>query len=199
MRPVGVGAESPSPTGKRRVHQHDGQPGGARAQHLVLGEVLRALVVPEEMLELDQRAPPRPSCPSCAMPIVPTVLVYTSRRHPALLHRADHVQGAADVDVVEELGIRGPEAVDRGQMEHGGHAVDGPVEHGRIADVALDPLDVEPVEVGVVAPGLDQRPHLDAVADERAHDRGADEPGRARDEHRSRTQDLHWAWEPPTR
>ena len=76
------------------------------------------------------------------------------------LHGAHHVLGPADVHVVEQLGIRGPEAVHRGQMEHRGDAVDGPVEHRRIADVTLDPLDRQTVEVGVVAPGLDERPNL---------------------------------------
>ena len=55
MRPVGVGAESRGPTGKRRVHEHDGDSRGAGAQDLVLGEVLRPLVVPEQVVEVDER------------------------------------------------------------------------------------------------------------------------------------------------
>ena len=122
------------------MYEHDRQAGCARTQHLVLCEILRALVVPEEMLEVDQRilggrAP---------------VLGDAERRHRARVDESvasralggtNDVHGAADVYVVEEIGVGGPEPIDGGQVEHGRHVHDRVVERGRIADVADDSLD----------------------------------------------------------
>ena len=104
------------------------------------------------------------------------------RSHPAARGGAQDVERAADVDVVEEVGIGGPEAVDGREMEDRRHAGDRAVERGGVADVADEAIDRQAGEVVVVALRLAQRPHLVAVGQQRADDRGADEAGCARDE-----------------
>ena len=108
-----------------------------------------------------------------------------------LARGAQHVHRAAHVHVVEEVGVGGPEAVDRGQVEHGADTDDGGVERGRVADVGHDRLDVEAGEVGVVTPRLDQGTDGTALVDERAHDRRADESRRPGHEGRLRLRAAH--------
>ena len=60
-----------------------------------------------------------------------------------------------------------------------------------VTDVAHDALDGEPGEVVVGASGLDEGADVSAACDERADHRGADEPGRARDEHRAQIVARH--------
>ena len=98
---------------------------------------------------------------------------------------AQHVLRAADVHVVEEVGIGGPEPVHRREVKDRRDAVDGAVERGGIADVADDPVDGQACEIVVSSARLAQRPDRVAVVEQGAHDRGTDEAGRAGDENRS--------------
>ena len=64
---------------------------------------------------------------------------------------------------------------------------------GRVAQVGLDALDVETVEIGVGHAGLEQRHDVGPAAEQGARDRGADEAARARDEHPVARLDRHRA------
>ena len=55
-------------------------------------------------------------------------------------------------------------------MEHDAGAVNRAVEDARVADVAFHLPDRQSVEVGDVAAGLHERPHLTARVEQRAHD-----------------------------
>ena len=116
------------------------------------------------------------------------------------LDGANDVQGAADVDVVEEIGVGGPEPVYGGQMEHRRHVLDCTVERRRIANVAHDAFDRQAREIVVVSSRFAKCSDLVTVVDECAHDRGADESGRAGDENRfGTTTDFGHGWLSPTR
>ena len=152
------------------MHEHDRRSRRARAQDLVFGEVLRTLVVPEEMIEMHQGVFGHQAA----------LLGDADRSHRARVDdalalrafgRAQHVQRAADVHVVEELGIRSPELVYRGEVEHGRDAGDGLVERGRIANVADDAFDRQTGEVVVGSSRFAQRPDPVAVAQQCPHDR----------------------------
>ena len=108
VRPVGVGAVSRFADGKRRVHEHDRQARRARPQHLVLGEVLRALVVPEEVLEVDERVLGREAAVLGDADRADRARVDEPRGSPRSSRGAHHVHRAADVDVVEEVGVGAP-------------------------------------------------------------------------------------------
>ena len=164
------------------MHEHDIETGRTGAQHFVLGQVLRTFVVPEEVLEMHKRVLGREL----------TVLGDAKGRDGARVdeprragrvHRADQIHRPADVDVVEDRGIGRPEAVDRGQMEHGVDAGDRASDGSRIANVGGHAFDREPVEQRVVTAGLDQRAHGVAAGCERPGDGRADEARCARDEH----------------
>jgi hypothetical protein len=171
--------------GKRRMNEHDGKPTRACPQHFVLCEVLGALVVPEEVLEMHDRLLRSQTAvlghtdgPDRARVDDSTAL--RAFRGPENIHRA------ADVHVVEEVGVSGPESIHGGEMEDRGNPVDRRVDNRWITDVSDDPLDGESFEVVVGALRLHEHSHAITLADQRANRRGSYEPRRARDEHRIR-------------
>ena len=164
------------------MHEHDIETGRTGAQHFVLRLILRTLVVPEEVLEMRQRLFGREL----------TVLGDAEGRDGARVHeacradrvhRADQIHRPADVDVVEDRGIGRPEAIDRGQMEHGVDAGDRALDGSRIANVGGHAFDREPVEQRVITTGFDQCSHGVPTGCERPRDGRADEARCARDEH----------------
>jgi hypothetical protein len=100
--------------------------------------------------------------------------VYTSRR---IFDRV------ADVHVVEQVRIGGPEAVDRGQVKDRRDPVYRLVDSGAVTNVADDPLDGQAVEVVVIPSGLDEGTDVRTPIQQGADHRGADESRRARNEH----------------
>jgi hypothetical protein len=96
----------PRPDGKRRLYEHDGQPLGGGAKNLVLGDVLRALVAAEEMLD----AGPVSLVGRNAMlgAVEPDRSDRARVDHPPATRLAgciENVQRATDVDVVELVRI----------------------------------------------------------------------------------------------
>ena len=81
-----------------------------------------------------------------------------------LLDGAYDVLRPTDVDVVEELGSAAQNRYTAAKWKTVDTSRDRPVEDGRVADVGLEALDVQPVEVRRVAARLDERPDLVAVA-----------------------------------
>ena len=168
--------------GERGMHEHDGKAARAGAQHFVLGEVLRPLVVAEEVLEVHERLLGGGSA----------VLGDAERRDRARVHEpadlrsrrgAQDVHRAADVHVVEQVRVGGPEAIDRSQVKDRRDPVDRLVDRGGVPDVADDPLDGQAGEVVVVPSGLDEGTDAGTPIQQGADHRGADESRRARDEH----------------
>src|SRR5579872_1841114 len=179
----GRGRPVVGPEGERRHDDRRRQPLRCGAQHLVLGDVLRPLVRPEQMADIR----------IVAFMGGATVVRGLEPQGPdgARVHDLvdlggasglDDVERAAHVHLVEKAGVARPEAVQRGHMEHGpavAHSAPHPI---GVADIRLDPLDVEALEVGVVGSRLEHGHHLSAPADESSHDSRPDEAAGPGDE-----------------
>src|ERR1022692_1337759 len=63
--------------------------------------------------------------------------------------RIEDVERAADVDVVEDPRVGGPEAVDRRQVEHETGALERGPDAARVPDVHYGPLRVDAAQVAV--------------------------------------------------
>ena len=172
------------PDGKRRVHEHDGDSRGAGAQDLVLGEVLRPLVVPEEVVEIGRANAPTPS--GRARRPRGWRRCWCTRAGTALVRRRGARAGCRR---------RSRRRTDRGRRPRSGTSPQGgrPFRSRRTArstavgvtHVADHALDGEPLEIVVGASGLGEDADVSARVRRAADHSGADEPGGARDEHRA--------------
>ena len=68
--------------------------------------------------------------------------------------RGQHVEGPADVHLIEDPGVARPEPVDRRQVEDEAGTRAGTLHGGGIADIRHDPLGVDDLEVEAVISGL---------------------------------------------
>ncbi len=167
---------------ERRQDEGDRRTLGGGPQHFVLGDVLRPLVEAEEMGDVGEAVlVGRLAATGAVEPDRPDGARVDHPLAAGAGDRVEHVAGSADVDVVEDVGVRGPEAVDgRGVEEEPAVLGRGAYAFG-VADVDGAPLDVDVVEVPFVAARLDQSDDGRAPGEQRSGDGGADEAGRAGD------------------
>ena len=150
----------------------------------MLGHVLRLLVEPEKVADTRPRRLVRGT--AVLGPVQadrPDGARVDDPLDPGGLGRVDHVQAAADVDVVEVRRVRRPEPVHGGDVED--HAApDGGGRDARgVAQVRHNGLNGEAIEVVTRHAGLEQGDDLGTACQKRPGDTRANEAGRARDEH----------------
>ncbi len=148
--------------------------------HFLLGQVFRALIVAGHLFERHRRA-------FCSEPSAGR---QADRSDGAAIDRAldagragcfEKVACAGHVDVVEDRRVLRPEGVVGRHVVELAAAGQGCAQRGRIAQVAGDLFNRQPLQILQVGPGPGEHADIGAGTDERTGHRPSDKSGRACD------------------
>ncbi len=153
-------------------------------QHRLLGQVFGALVGADDLvrMHLGQLVPRRAVADQAERGDAAAIDDPLGARR---LRRQQQVPRAVHIGPQHGIGVRHPEPIVGGDVEHGAAAADRGGEGGGIGEVALDQLGVEPGHVAPVAAPPHQQPQAVPTRGERARHRRAHEPRRAGDQARA--------------
>ena len=168
---------------KRREDEGNRYPLRRCSQNLVLGHVLGPLIQSEQMGHIGVI---RFVCSLTSGGTIKSEHSDGARVDHALTRtpagRLEHIEHAADVDVVEVLGSPRPEPVQSGQMEDKASTSTSGNDCVGIAHVERDSLNVESVKVSFVSLWFNECDHMGTPIEQGTHHRRTDESRRSRDD-----------------